>query len=322
MIRFRSLGTAGALAGVLACIAATAGQAPEAMPPVDRQGIFDAFGWQPDAIEVSTQTIAPGFHVLFGMGGNIAASIGPQGTLLVDDQFPEIRDDLDVALSRLGSISVDFIVNTHWHFDHADGNMSYGPDGTWLVSQANARAGMAKGGLVDLVSVVYDQKPYPADALPVITFDDHMSFHFNGEQIDLLHAGPAHTTGDTAVIFRGRNAVHLGDVFNNAGWPFIDTGSGGDLDGMIAFCTAVLAEIDDETAVIPGHGPVTNRAELKRYVELLSIARDRISALIAAGASLEEVMAARPTADLDGEMGDPVRFVNRAYMSLTRAVDD
>ncbi|HSG88324.1 MAG TPA: MBL fold metallo-hydrolase [Pseudomonadales bacterium] len=311
------------VAGGLATVALLAGSLPAAAAePVDREGIFKAFGWDPEAVEVSAQTLSPGFHVLFGMGGNIAVSVGPQGTLLVDDQFPELRDDIDAALAGLGSAGVDFVINTHWHFDHADGNMSFGPDGVWIVSQANAREGMAKGGIVDLVSVAYDQQPFPAEALPVITYDDRMSFHFNGEQIDLLHPGPAHTTGDTAVIFRGRNAVHLGDVFNNSGWPFIDTGSGGDLDGMIAFCTAVLDATDADTTVIPGHGPVTDRAELARYIELLTIARGRIAALIEDGASLEEVVAAAPTADLDAEMGDPGLFVNRAYMSLTRLPAD
>lgn len=289
--------------------------------PVDRAGIHAAFGWDPEATEIVTETLAPGLHVLFGMGGNIGVSIGEQGTLIVDDQAPELREKIDAAVAAVGSDGIDFIVNTHWHFDHADGNLSWGPSGSWIVAQENAREDMARGGVIDLVQVAYDQQPYPPAALPVITFDDRMSFHFNGERIDLLHAGPAHTTGDVAVIFRGHDAVHLGDVFNNTGWPFIDAGSGGSLDGVIAFCRAVLAEITEDTMVIPGHGPVTDRAELARYVELLEIARSRIVALIADGHDLEAIIAAAPTADLDAEMGDPALFLNRAHASLTRVED-
>lgn len=289
---------------------------------LDRPGVHAAFGWDFENTRIRVQTLAEGRFVLFGLGGNILASVGPQGTLIVDDQAPELRERIDAALADAGSDGVDFIVNTHWHFDHADGNLSWGPDGAWIVAQENARADMAAGGVIDLVGLRYDQQPYPDDALPVMTFDDRMRLHFNGDRIDLLHAGPAHTTGDVAVIFRDSDLVHLGDVFNNTGWPFIDTGSGGSLDGLIAFCKAVLAEIGEDTRVVPGHGPVTDRAELARYVELLEIARSRIVALIEAGADLDAIIAAAPTADLDAEMGDPGLFLNRAYVSLTRLPAD
>jgi glyoxylase-like metal-dependent hydrolase (beta-lactamase superfamily II) len=288
------------------------------VPTVDRDGIHAAFGWDPETTEITIETLAPGLHVLFGMGGNIGVSIGEQGTLIVDDQAPELVERIEAAIEGVGGGPVDFVVNTHWHFDHADGNLALGPGGAWIVAQENARADMARGGIIDLVQVRYDQEPYPEAALPVITFDDRMSFHFNGERIDLLHAGPAHTTGDVAVLFRGHDAVHLGDVFNNTGWPFIDAGSGGSLDGVIAFCRAVLGEIDADTTVIPGHGPVTDGAGLARYVEVLEIARERLVALIEDGADLEAIVAAEPTADLDAEMGDPGLFLDRAYASLTR----
>ena len=289
---------------------------------LDRPGVHAAFGWDFENTRIRVQTLAEGRFVLFGLGGNILASVGPQGTLIVDDQAPELRERIDAALADAGSDGVDFIVNTHWHFDHADGNLSWGPDGAWIVAQENARADMAAGGVIDLVGLRYDQQPYPDDALPVMTFDDRMRLHFNGDRIDLLHAGPAHTTGDVAVIFRDSDLVHLGDVFNNTGWPFIDAGRGGSLDGLIAFCKAVLAEIGEDTRVVPGHGPVTDRAELARYVELLEIARSRIVALIEAGADLDAIIAAAPTADLDAEMGDPALFLNRAYHSLTRLPAD
>ena len=145
-----------------------------------------------------------------------------------------------------------------------------------------------------------------------------MQFHFNGEQIDLLHFGPAHTTGDAAVMFRGRNAVHMGDVFNNAGYPFIDADNGGDLDGIIRFCEAVLDEIREDTVVIPGHGPIANYSELQEYVLMLRTIRERLAALIASGATLDQVIAAKPTAEWDGVKGDPIRLLDRAFASLTR----
>ncbi len=278
--------------------------------------IATAFGWNFDA-EIEVQTIADGFYVLFGVGGNIAVSIGSQGVLVVDDQFPQMMPKINAAIAELGGGEIDFAVNTHWHFDHAEGNLALGPDGTWLVSQANSRDMMMGEHVINLVSLSYKQQVYPAAALPVITFDDRMQFHFNGEQIELLHFGPAHTTGDTAVIFRGRNAVHLGDVFNNSGFPFIDADNGGEINGLISFCEAVLAVIDTDTVVIPGHGPVTDYAALSAYIDMLKMVRDRIVKLIDNGADLEAVIAAKPTAGYDETYGDPLMLINRAYTSLT-----
>jgi glyoxylase-like metal-dependent hydrolase (beta-lactamase superfamily II) len=142
--------------------------------------------------------------------------------------------------------------------------------------------------------------------------------HFNGDTIDLMHFGPAHTTGDTAVIFRDRNLVHLGDVFNTSGYPYIDADNGGTLDGVIAFCQAVLAELEPGAVVIAGHGPVSNYEGLEDYVVMLSAIRDRMSSLVASGATLEQVVAAELTSDWDHAMGDPTRLIDRAYAGMTR----
>ncbi len=228
--------------------------------------------------------------------------------------MPKIRS----AISELGGGDVDFVINTHWHFDHAEGNLTLGPDGTWVVSQTNSRAMMADDHVINLASMQYLQEAYPESAKPVIAYDDRMQFHFNGELIELLHFGPAHTTGDTAVIFRGNNAVHFGDVFNNSGYPFIDADNGGDLSGMIDFCASVLAVIDKDTIVIPGHGPVTDYQALVDYIAALSTIRDRMVALIAGGADLQAVIDAKPTAEFDERYGDPSGLLDRAYASLTR----
>ena len=291
-------------------------------PVMSADQIYKAFGWDFDKAETKTEKVAEGLYVLFGLGGNIAVSVGKDGTLIVDDQFPQLMPKIKAALKEIGSEDVDFVINTHWHFDHADGNMTLGKEGSWIVSQSNSRAMMLDDQIVNFGPFAGEQKAYPEHALSDITFDRTMQFHINGQQIDLLHVGPAHTNGDTAVIFRGTNAVHLGDVFNNAGYPFIDADNGGDLAGMIAFCQAVHDTIDDDTIVIPGHGPVTDRAKLARYIEVLTIIQGRVQALIDDGKSLPEIMAAKPTADFDAEFQANEMmlpsFLSRVYASLTR----
>ena len=184
--------------------------------------LLAGFGWDFETAEIRTEKVTDNLYVLFGLGGNIGVSIGEDGVLIVDDQFPEMIPKVNAAIEAIGGGSIDYAVNTHWHFDHAEGNLALGPAGTKIVAHKNAREDMAKGGIINMVAAKYGQPPYPEDALPVITYEDRMRLHFNGEQIDLVHAGPAHTTGDTAVIFRNQKAVHFGDVFNMLGYPFID----------------------------------------------------------------------------------------------------
>jgi glyoxylase-like metal-dependent hydrolase (beta-lactamase superfamily II) len=276
-----------------------------------------------NAARIVTEKIRDGFYVMLAEGGdvvagNMAVSIGPQGVLVVDDQFPEMAPKYKAAIRELGgSERIAFAINTHWHFDHSNGNQTLGPEGTWFVAQELSREMMLKDNIINLVSLQREQPPHPAIALPVITYDRSMRFHFNGQRIDLLHFGPAHTTGDTAVIFREHNVVHLGDVFNTSGYPFIDADNGGTLPGVIDFCSGVLEEINQTTVVIPGHGPVSDYQGLADYVTMLKTIRDRIQSLIATGASLEQVIAARPTAEWDEQRGDPARLIDRAYASMT-----
>ena len=269
--------------------------------------------------EIRAEQIGENLYVLFGVGGNVVASIGDQGVLIVDTQFPEMVPKYRAAIAELGGDDIDIAIDTHWHYDHADGNQRLGPEGVYLISQSNSRRMMTGDHVINTVTrPPFTQHAYPPAALPIATFDDRMQLHFNGEQIDLIHTGPAHTTGDTAVIFRGHNAVHLGDVFNTSGYPFIDTDNGGDLDGMIVFCRAVLDALDSGAVVVPGHGPVGDYADLERYVAMLTSVRDKVAALVADGATLEQVVAARPTAEWDTVFGDPQRLVDRAHASLTR----
>ncbi|MFL2547366.1 MAG: MBL fold metallo-hydrolase [Candidatus Rariloculaceae bacterium] len=279
---------------------------------------MQSFGVNFYTTEISVETVSPGLHVLRGAGGNVAVSIGNQGVLVVDDQFPAMVPKIRKAISELGGGNVDFVINTHWHFDHTDGNPLFGQGGSWIVSQISSRQMMTENQLINWVGALVEQPRSSSDGLPVITYDDRMQFHFNGELIDLLHFGPAHTSGDGAVVFRGHNAVHMGDVFNNGGYPFIDADNGGGLDGMILFCEAILNQIEEDTIVIPGHGPTATYSDLADYVLMLRTIRERVAALIAMGATLDEVINAKPTAEWDETRGDPVRLLDRAFASLTR----
>ena len=271
-------------------------------------------------MEIKTEKVGDGLYVLFGNGGNIGVSVGADGVLIVDDgQFPQLIPRNLEAIRAVGGHRVDLAINTHWHVDHSEGNLVLGPTGTWFVAQANTREMLAKDRIVNTVTrppTAY--KPYPAAALPVVTFTDRMQMHFNGETIDLMHVGPAHTTGDAVVFFRNHNAVHTGDVFNNAGYPYIDTDNGGDLDGTITFCEAILREIRPDTVVIPGHGPVGTYDDLAAHIAMLKGVRAKLAELVKSGATLEQVIAAKPTAQWDARYGDPTRIVNRGYASLTR----
>ncbi len=280
--------------------------------------VMTAFGWDADKVEIRTEVIEKGFYVLFGMGGNIAVSSGQDGVLIVDDQVPAVMSKLKRAMRKQGDRNIDFVINTHWHFDHADGNLELGDeDNTWLVSHSNSRRMMQRDNVVNLVAAAALQKAYPPEALPDITFDEAMQFHINGEQVDVMHFGPAHTTGDAVVFFHGRNAVHMGDVYNNAGYPFIDADNGGSLDGVIATCKAVLAMTDADTVVVPGHGALASRSDLANYIHMLEVVQGELLAMIADGKSLAEIQAAGITATWDERRGNPAMFLNRAYVSLT-----
>ena len=299
--------------------AAGAGAGAASAEPLNLEQLLEQFNWNFDT-DITTQQVGEGLYVLFGVGGNIAASIGADGVLIVDDMFPEMIPKVEAAIRELGGDGIDYAVNTHWHFDHAEGNLALGPAGTWIVAHQNSADMMAKANILNLVITRYRQDAYPPKARPAIAFDDRMRLYFNGE-VDIVHPGPAHTGGDAAVIFRDQNAVHFGDVFNNAGYPFIDADSGGGIDGMIAFCQSVLDEVGPGATIIPGHGPVTDVPTLEAYIAMLTTVRERVQEHIDAGRSLVEVVAAKPTADFDERYGpvlNSLGFIDRVYTSLTR----
>ena len=289
-------------------------------PTMTLDDLVQLFSWDFDQ-PIQTEVVDEGLIVLFGIGGNIVASIGEDGVLIVDDQFPQMIPKVNLAIAEHGGGAVDFAINTHWHFDHADGNIALGPAGTWIVAQEQSTEMMAKDNLINLVMTNYKQDAYPPDARPVISFGERMTMHFNGGDIEIFHVGPAHTTGDAVVIFRKHNAIHFGDVFNNTGYPFIDADNGGSIDGMIRFCQVVLSKLDENTTIIPGHGPVTDMATVEAYVDMLISVRNSVKDLIDQGMTLEQVVAANVTADFDatyGALAGPSGFIDRVYTSLSK----
>ena len=286
-----------------------------------QQAVLDAFGWDFDEAEITIESISDNIHVLFGLGGNILVSTGEDGVLLVDDQMPELKYKILRSLRKIGGKSVDYIINTHWHFDHAEGNLAFGPDGAKIVAHENSRKMMLNPKPINLSFIVYPQQPYPLNAVPQITYQDSMKLHLNGDQIELYHFGHAHTTGDTAIYLRNSNVLHMGDVFNMTGPPFIDAGNGGSIDGIIHFCEEILKVVNDETVVVPGHGPISTTEDLQTYIDMLSVVRDRIQVQILEGKSLQEIIESDPTKEWRDKFGDGpfiVGVIDRAYAGMTK----
>ncbi len=256
---------------------------------------------EPPEVEIQTVDVAPGVYMLVGQGGNIGVSAGEDGVFLIDDQFAPLTAKIKAAVAGVSDRPIRFLVNTHWHYDHTGGNENMGSAGVVIVAHDNVRQRMSAGGLIEF----FDNQvpPAPKAALPVITFADSMTFHLNGDELHVFHVPPAHTDGDSIIHFKKANVVHMGDLYFNGLYPFIDNSSGASVDGILSAVERVLAMIDDETKVIPGHGPLSNRAELAAYLEMLKDVRAKIGALVDAGKSLDEVQAARPTAAYDEKWG-------------------
>tara|TARA_B100001758_G_scaffold238157_1_gene241025 strand:+ start:1390 stop:2325 length:936 start_codon:yes stop_codon:yes gene_type:complete len=272
-----------------------------------------------ETAEVTTKKVNENLFLLYGLGGNIAVSKGNDGVLIVDSQIPIIFPKIMKAIKKLSDDKIIYTINTHWHWDHSDGNLVLDSDETKIISHSNARENMQKGGLINMGTTILNQEPYPKSALPVITHENGMSLYFNDEKIDLLHFGPAHTTGDTVIYFTNQNAIHLGDVFFSNSYPFIDVDNGGSLSGMINYLEKIVLVIDKDTIVMPGHGEISSISDIKETIEMLKTVKNRILMSIENNQSLEEIISSNITKDFDKKYNTLLlrdTFIDRAYASL------
>jgi glyoxylase-like metal-dependent hydrolase (beta-lactamase superfamily II) len=267
-------------------------------------------------VEIQARQIRPGVAVLFGAGGNIGVSHGEDGTFIVDDQFAQLTDKIQAAIAGLGASPVRFLINTHWHFDHAGGNENFGKAGALIVAQENVRTRLAGGGLV----AGNDSPPAPKAALPVITYDHSLTFHLNGDTIDVIHTGGGHTDGDSVIYWRKANVLHTGDMMmHRLGFPFIDLGSGGNVLHLIASLDQMIAMTNAETVIIPGHGELATRADLIAWRGMIAACVDKVKALKDASRTLEQARAAKPLAGMSNATGGFVAedaFVDAIWGSL------
>ncbi len=271
-------------------------------------------------IEIETVPVADGVYMLVGAGGNIGLSVGDDGAFVIDDQFAPLSEKILAAIAAVTDADVKFLVNTHFHGDHTGGNEAFGAAGALIVAHENVRARMS----TDQFREIFNQPipASPAGALPIVTFTDEMTFHWNGDTIRAIHVAPAHTDGDTILYFQNANVIHMGDTFFNGFYPFIDVSSDGDIDGIIAAGYRALAISNEDTAIIPGHGPLSDAAGLTAWLEMLKVTRVSMQSLIDQGLSEDEAVAARPTAESDEQYGggfmNPENYNRLLYQSLSR----
>ncbi len=271
-----------------------------------------------EAVQIQVVPVADGIYMLVGAGGNIGLSVGEDGAFVIDDQFAPLTDKIKAAIATVTDQPVEFVVNTHWHGDHTGGNENFGEAGAMIVAHENVRRRMNPEELGDLVGT---SQQAPDSALPVVTFTDKVTFHWNGQTIHVQHVGPPHTDGDSVIWFEEASVVHMGDNFFVGRYPFIDVDSGGNVQGMIGVAEMVLEHVPAGTQLIPGHGPLSQLEDLQAFHDFLVGVRDTMQELIDRGMSLEEAIEARPYAETDDAMSSsfvtPERFITIVYRSLT-----
>jgi glyoxylase-like metal-dependent hydrolase (beta-lactamase superfamily II) len=268
-------------------------------------------------VEIRTERLGPGVAVLFGAGGNIGVSYGPDGNVIVDDQFAPLTERIVSAVRRLKDDPVRFVINTHWHFDHTGGNENFGKRGAVILAHRNVRERMSTDQFLTALNQKVPASPH--EALPVVTFEDGVTLHLNGDTVHAIHVKNAHTDGDSLVHWQKADVLHMGDTFfHRDSFPFVDLSSGGSIDGLIAAIGKALQIAGPATKIIPGHGPVATRAELAAYRAMLIDIRAKVAAGIRAKRTLAQIQATKPAARYGMPSGfiTPDRFVEAVYNSL------
>ncbi len=282
-----------------------------------------AYAQQPvdfSKIEIKTTKIADHFYTLEGRGGRIGVLAGPDGVLMVDTEFAPLTGKIVAAIRQISTSPIRFVVDTHVHGDHTGGNENLGKLGATIFARKQLRNRLmhpspGANGVTP--------KPAPDIALPVVTYDEPVTLHMDGEQVDLIPVPRAHTDGDTMVHFHEANVIMTGDFYRSVGYPNIDRVNGGSLNGMLAGLSAVVALAVPDTKIVPGHGPIVDRTAVTAHRDMIIVLRDRVAKLIQEGKTSEEVIAAHPTSDFDAKIPTAAqtanRFIGQLYAELKAA---
>ncbi len=274
-------------------------------------------------VELKVTKVTDNIYMLSSpVAGNIGVSIGDDGVAIIDDQFAPLAPKIRAAIALLSDKPIRFVINTHWHGDHTGANESFGRNGAIIVAQGNVRKRMAAKQIGSLSG--RETAASPAAALPIVTFAESTTLHYNGDDLEVTHLPAAHTDGDVIIRWRKANVLHMGDNFFVGDYPFVDNNSGGTYNGMIAAVEWALASIDDNTQIMPGHGPLSNKKGLQEYRDMMVTVRERVLKMIKQKKTLEQVVAAKPTADFDakwaGSFWKPDQWVGRVYADLRRTI--
>jgi glyoxylase-like metal-dependent hydrolase (beta-lactamase superfamily II) len=271
-------------------------------------------------VEIQTEKLADTVYMMTGAGGNLGLSVGEDAVFVIDDQFAPLTPRIQAAIAKLSSKPVRFVLNTHWHFDHVGGNENLGKAGALIVAHENVKKRMSVEGFIEFFGM--KTQPEPKVALPVVTFTRDLAFHLNGDEIRVFHVARAHTDGDSIVHFAKSDVIHMGDSFFNKLYPFIDTSSGGTVQGVLVAADRVLKMAGDKTQIIPGHGPLASKADLKTYRDMLAAVSGNIRGQIRARKTLEQVVASKPSAKYDEVWGKgflpPEKFVAMLYGNIKK----
>jgi cyclase len=263
-------------------------QQPAAVPPPDFS-----------KVEIKTTDLGDGVTMLEGQGGNMILATGKTGVILVDGEFAPLHDKIKAAISAISQQPIKYLINTHFHGDHTGGNAPFAQDGATIVANIKVKTRLAAGTTNGLTGA--QTPPAPKEALPKITYTHQLKLSIPGRIAELRHIEHAHTDGDTYVYFKSSNVLATGDTFTNGRYPNIDFANGGNIKGMIAATDAYLKLVNDKTRIVPGHGPLGDKAALIAYRTMLVTARDRMAKLVKEGKTEDEVVAAKPFADLDAK---------------------
>lgn len=271
-------------------------------------------------VQIKVTKVAGNVYMLEGAGGNIGASVGEDGIVIVDDQYAPLADRIQTALKGVTDKPVRFIINTHYHEDHTGGN-SYFQKQAPIIAHDNVRKRLESGGTAgNGGSVKFEAKPAPKDALPIITFDHDVTVHLNGEDIRALYFPAGHTDGDSVIFFPKSNVVHMGDDFVTYGFPFIDVDSGGSIDGMIDGVEKVIGQVPADVKIIPGHGPISSVPDVRAYLDMLKATREVVANAIKDGKTLDQMKQAKllePWKKYSGDFIKSEAFLETLYNSLT-----